>query len=68
MMPDPIRRYFERDGRSNFVPSNSSVIWQEISRRPIQCMDTHHRRAAGCGRDPSMRARLCVGLMLLDAA
>ena len=62
IMPDPVRRYYERERPVNPCGgSSSSAISARISRRAIQCLDPYHRQTAGSSRHSSMRAGLCVG-------
>ena len=61
MMPEPVRRYYERERPIELRPVEyERYLGKKIRGRPLQCLDPRHRPAAGRSGDPSMRARLCL--------
>ena len=61
LMPEPVRRYYERERPIELRPVEYRALsGQEVRGRPFQRLDPRHRHAAGRTGDPSMRARLCV--------
>ena len=47
-MPDPVRRYYERERPIELRPVEfDRYLGKKISRRAIQCLDPHHRQTAG---------------------
>ena len=60
-MPEPVRRYYERERPIELRPVEfDRYRGQEVRGRPLQRLDPRHRAAAGRSGDPSMRAGLCV--------
>ena len=67
-MPDPVRRYYERERPIEVPPVEFALHRQEIPRWTIQCVDPHHR----ANRRPAS-IHQCVlayasDMMLLDTA
>ena len=61
MMPEPVRRYYERERPIELRPVEyGRYLGKQVRGRPFQRLDPRHRHAAGRSGDPSMRARLCL--------
>ena len=61
LMPEPVRRYYERERPIELRPVEfDRYLGRKYRRRAVQRLDPRDRRAAGRPGDPSMRARLCL--------
>ena len=48
MMPDPVRRYYERERPIELRPVEfDRYLGKKYPGRPLQCLDPHHRPVAG---------------------
>ena len=61
LMPEPVRRYYERERPIELRPVEfDRYLGKQIRGRPLPRLDPRHRAAARRSGDPPMRARLCV--------